>query len=116
MISLCTSSVGQKPSRNRMHNDQLLLSMGVIEHEEDEEDEEEELEDEGDDGSKENKPPELDSHPSSCTPTGTPIKNLPFSPSQVRHPGHLKWMACPRFMFLIDLSVIVETTVWFPES
>ncbi|XP_025085678.1 myb-related protein A-like isoform X2 [Pomacea canaliculata] len=71
-----------KPSRNRMHNDQLLLSMGVIEHEEDEEDEEEELEDEGDDGSKENKPPELDSHPSSCTPTGTPIKNLPFSPSQ----------------------------------
>ncbi|XP_076471354.1 transcriptional activator Myb-like isoform X2 [Babylonia areolata] len=68
-----------KPSR-RIREDPLLMSV----HDEDEEDMDDELErDEREDEDQENCGPVVSTHsPTPITPTGTPIKNLPFSPSQ----------------------------------
>nr|KAG5693280.1 hypothetical protein BaRGS_011601 [Batillaria attramentaria] len=68
----------QKPSR-RVRQDPLLMSAHTDGEDEDEE-EEHEMEDM--DEGQENRDPHPNTQPTPLTPTGTPIKNLPFSPSQ----------------------------------
>ena len=78
----CCYLVLQKPSR-RIREDPLLMSV----HDEDDEDmdDDHDLErEEREDEDQENRDPAPNSQPpAAVTPTGTPIKNLPFSPSQV---------------------------------
>lgn len=72
----------QKPSR-RVREDPLLMSV----HDEDDEDMDDDHDldrDEREEEEQENRDPAPNSQPpTTVTPTGTPIKNLPFSPSQV---------------------------------